>query len=258
MQRSRAGQTLDSSRLVEQSAWAIVNLLQGIFLGVWSILLITLALVALAVTMRTKIPLWLAKHGWAPLLLRVAGVRLEVRGIEQLHGHRRLMFMANHQSMIDIAVAFAALPSGLRFVAKRDLLFVPFLGWYMWAMGMVFVERQNRRRAIAVLERASSSFGEDALVMAFPEGTRARGGEVLPFKKGLFRLAIAARLPVVPVAIRGADRVLPSDGFHVRPGVIRINIGEPIATTSLGISDHEALLEKTRAAVLHLYENASS
>lgn len=252
MSDSRTGLRLQALSVAAIARWRCVNLLQGAFLVSWTSLCITLALAAMALTWRPDTSLWMARHLWAPPLLRVAGVRLEVSGLEKVEGLRSAVFMANHQSMIDIAVVFAALPVGLRFVAKRVLSFIPFLGWYMWAMGMVFVDRRNRQQAIASLKRATALFESGAYVMTFPEGTRTRDGRVLPFKKGLFMLAIDAKVPIVPVALEGALDVLPTGGFSVRPGVIRVAVGDPISTAGLTADDRDALLERVRSAVIDL------
>ncbi len=252
MSDSRTGLRVHALSVADTARWRVVNLLQAAFLTTWTALCISLALASLALTWRPGPSLWMARHLWAPPLLRAAGVRLEVRGLDNIAGVSSGLFMANHQSMIDIAVVFAALPAGLRFVAKRVLLFVPFLGWYMWAMGMVFVDRNKRAKAIESLRRATTLFQGGAYVMTFPEGTRTRDGCVLPFKKGLFMLAIESGVPIVPVAIEGALGVLPSDGFQVRPGVVKVALGEPIPTAGLCPADRDALIQRVRDAVIDL------
>lgn len=252
MSDSRSGLRVQLISVADNARWRLVNLLQGIFLASWTSSWVLVALAALALTWRPYFSLWLARYVWAPPLLKAAGARLDVRGLEKLDGVPSAIFMANHQSMIDIAVVFAALPVGLRFVAKRVLLFVPFLGWYMWAMGMVFVDRNNRQQAIDSLRRATSLLKGGAYVMTFPEGTRSRDGRVLPFKKGLFMLAIESGVPIVPVAIEGAQGVLASDGFQVRPGTIRVSIGDPIATAGLSVDDRDALIQRVRDQVIDM------
>lgn len=252
MSDSRTGLRAEVLSVADSARWRLLNLLQGLFLASWTSFWVCVALAALALTWRPYLSLWLARYVWAPPLLKAAGARLEVRGLEKLDEVPSAIFMANHQSMIDIAVVFAALPVGLRFVAKRVLLFVPFLGWYMWAMGMVFVDRNNRQQAIDSLRRAMSLLKGGAYVMTFPEGTRSRDGRVLPFKKGLFVLAIESGVPIVPVAIEGAQKVLASDGFQVRPGTIRVSIGDPIATQDLRLEDRDELIRQVRDQIIDM------
>ena len=119
----------------------------------------------------------------------------------------------NHQSSLDIVVAFMVLPVNLRFVAKHVLKYVPFLGWYMWATGMIFVHRGRRGAAMGSLVEAAARVRDGASVLVFPEGTRSRDGNVQAFKKGAFVLASQAGVPIVPVAIEGSGRCFPPDGF---------------------------------------------
>lgn len=252
MSDSRTGLRAEVISFADNARWRLVNLLQAAFLASWTSFWVCVALAALALTWRPYVSLWLARYVWAPPLLKAAGARLEVHGREKLEGVRSAIFMANHQSMIDIAVVFAALPVGLRFVAKRVLLFVPFLGWYMWAMGMVFVDRDRREQAIESLRRATGLLRGGAYVMTFPEGTRSRDGGVLPFKKGLFMLAIESGVPIVPVAIEGAQQVLASDGFQVRPGTIRLAVGDPIPTKGLTLEDRDALIQQVRDRIIDM------
>lgn len=252
MSDSRTGLRVQLISVADTARWRLLNLLQAAFLTTWTAAWVCVALAGLALTWRPYFSLWLARYVWAPPLLKAAGAKLDVRGLDKLDDVRSCIFMANHQSMIDIAVVFAALPVGLRFVAKRVLLFVPFLGWYMWAMGMVFVDRNNRAQAIESLRRATSLLRGGAYVMTFPEGTRTRDGRVLPFKKGLFMLAIESGVPIVPVALEGAQHVLASDGFQVRPGTIRVSVGDPIATERLTAEDRDALIQRVRDAIIDM------
>lgn len=234
--------------------WLLINFLQAIFLAVWTAFWITAALVVLLVTFRRDLPLQMARTCWAPGVLWGAGARVIVEGGEDVDWSRPHIFLMNHQSAIDIPVAFLVLKTPLRFIAKRVLARVPFLGWYMWATGMIFVEREkNPRDAVASIERAGARIRAGASILAYPEGTRSRDSRVLPFKKGPFVVAIESRVPVVPVAISGADQVLSSNGFRVRPGTIRVKIGAPIPTEGLGRRAREDLLRQVHAAVIDLH-----
>jgi 1-acyl-sn-glycerol-3-phosphate acyltransferase len=246
--------TVEALGALDAARWRVLNLAQAAFLIFWTAFLTAPALLSLAVTFSTRVPLWMARRVWAPPLLRAGGVRLDVRGTEKLADVGSCMIMSNHQSMLDIAVVFAALPKNLRFVAKRVLFFVPFLGWYMWGMGMIPVDRKNRAQAVRALKRAIELFDGSggANIMTFPEGTRTRDGRVMPFKKGLFMLAIESGVPIVPIAIEGAYNVLPSDGFSVRPGTVKLAVGDAIPTAGLTVDDRDALIQRVRDAVIDL------
>ena len=115
----------------------------------------------------------------------------------------------------------------LHFIVKEELRRVPFLGWYIAAMGMIFVDRVARGRAYESVRRAADLIREGRSVVSFPEGTRSRDDSVKPFKPGVFVAAIEAGVPVVPVAILGTGAVLPPGGFRGRAGSDSRDPGRP-------------------------------
>jgi len=237
---------------ISRLAWSVCNAIQLGFTLLWSAGCITLALAVYAVTRRPRLPLAMARRLWAPGLVAAAGARVEVEGRDRLDLGRPLLFAANHQSVIDIPTLFVALPIPLRFILKRELRRMPFLGWYVTAMGMVFIDRRASSEAIEALHAAARVLRAGASLVCFPEGTRSRAGVIRPFKNGAFAVAIEAQAPVVPVAILGAGAVLPADGFRVRPGTIRVRFGEPIPTAGLAAEDRTDLARRTREAIVRL------
>jgi 1-acyl-sn-glycerol-3-phosphate acyltransferase len=230
-----------------------LNILQGVFLIVWSVLWISLALVATVLTVNGELALILARRCWAPALIWAAGAKFRVEPLPGLDWKKPHIYVLNHESMLDIACAFAALPANLRFVAKHSLKYVPFLGWYMWATGMVFVNRGRREQAIASLRKGGEQIRRGANILAFPEGTRSKDGRVQAFKKGIFVLAIEAGVPIVPVAISGSGRVLPTGGFRLKGGEVRFKVGAPISTAGRDPEQKEALIAEVRDAVIALH-----
>lgn len=234
-------------------AWALFNTLQLLFTLLWTAGWICLALLVRLLSGGRHWPLRMASRCWAPGLLRGAGARLEVHGMERIDWSQPHVFVANHQSMIDICALFRALPVPVRFVLKQELAKVPFVGWYARAMGMVFIERGSARSSARRLHAAVDLLRDGASVCAFPEGTRGRG-RVGPFKGGAFQLAIEAGVRVVPVAIEGSGGVLPAAGFRVRPGRIVVRLGEPLATQGLMPHERNVLAGQARDAVIALLE----
>jgi len=182
----------------------------------------------------------------------VGSVRLEVIGLEGADFSQPCFFAANHQSWVDIPALFAALPVPVLFVAKRELGRVPFLGWFMKAMGMVLIDRADRREAVRSVEAAAERLGQGWSLLSFPEGTRTLDGRVQRFKTATFAAAIAAGAPVVPIALEGAGRVLPRDGFRVRPGLVRVAVGAPIPTAGLQRDDRADLARRAQQEVERL------
>jgi 1-acyl-sn-glycerol-3-phosphate acyltransferase len=166
---------------------------------------------------------------WSRGILRAAGVRPRYEGLENVAASEPCVFLANHQSLLDIFVLVPVLPPATRFVAKRSLFFIPFFGWSLKVSGFIPIERRSYRRAYESLERAADAIRAGRSVVLFPEGTRSRSGKLQPFKRGAFHLAVRARVPVVPVAISGTGRALPPGRWKVRPGSVRVSFAPPIA-----------------------------
>lgn len=230
--------------------WMLYNVAQATFTAAWTAGWITAAMVETLRRGEPETALAMARRRWGPGLLHGAGARLAVEGGDDVDWAKPHLFVCNHQSMIDVPIAFVALGCNLRFIAKSELMNLPVLGHYMRSTGMISVDRDDRPGARQSILAAADRMRAGASVLAFPEGTRSTDGEIGPFKKGAFVVAIAAQVPVVPVAIEGAVRVLPRDGFRVRPGLVRVRIGSPIPTEGLTYDDRDLLRERVRAALI--------
>lgn len=234
--------------------WSIFNSIQALFVLGWTSFWITVALISWAVTFGNhRIAFWLSRKVWTPGLLIGAGARLEVQGLERVDFSRHYLFVANHLSFIDICVLFAALPTNFRFLVKKELTGIPFLGWYIKMMGFVEVDRGGFSGSKKVFKDVERKLRAGQSIVSFAEGTRSRDGKVSKFRRAGFIAPIRAQVPVVPVAIEGADRVLPSDGFKVRPGLIRVRVGDPIPTVGLESGDREELAGRAEAVVEKFY-----
>jgi 1-acyl-sn-glycerol-3-phosphate acyltransferase len=197
--------------------------------------------------------LWLARW-WSRGVLGSAGVRLRVRSHATFDPKQSYVVMPNHLSMVDIWAIFVAVPVPLRFIAKKQLGLIPLFGWAMAAGRFIFIDRQNASSARRTIDQAAERVRKGCSVVIFPEGTRSVDGRLRPFKKGGFHLAINAGAAVVPIALRGTHEVMPRGAFLIRPGVVDVEIGEPIPTTGLNSSsnDRQALLESTRARLAEM------
>ena len=233
--------------------WKFANFWQVVFFFVWSVVWQTISITIRFVTFSQELGLMLARNVWAPTLNGLTGSKIEVRGLEKVDLDKPHIYVFSHQSTLDISVAFQSIPRPLRFIAKKELLYIPFLGWYMWAMGMIFVDRKRGKKAIKSLQRAGELIRNGANIIAFPEGSRSPDGYIKPFKKGVFVVAIEAGVPIVPVAIEGTVDVMPKDTFILRPRLIRVNVGEPIPTADCKYEDREELMHKVRNTVIDLH-----
>jgi len=247
---------MSTKRWISTALWAPVNFVQAIFTVAWTALWISIALVV-SVLAGKRAALAMARRIWAPGLLLGAGARLAVSFERELDFDLPRMYVANHQSFIDIPALFRALPLPLHFLAKSELGAVPFLGWYIRATGMVLVARGGRRRGAESVAEAARLLAAGRSVLSFPEGTRSRDGRLGRFRSGAFGAALQSGVEVVPIALVGSGSVLPVGGFGVRPGRIEVRVGEPIESARFVCGDRRGLARQAEAAVARLLDETS-
>lgn len=189
---------------------------------------------------------------WAPIwgrgMLAIAGARLSVRGREHLEPRRSRVMVMNHSSFLDMQVAGAACPPGALALVKREFAWIPLLGVAMWATGQVFVDRKSHdsaRRSMARLEKALREHVRTVLI--FPEGTRSRTGELLPFKLGAFRIARDADVPLIPAVLHGAYALQRPDEWLPRPGELVLELHPEISLAGWRDDELPARAERLRA-----------
>ncbi|MFC1500557.1 lysophospholipid acyltransferase family protein [Candidatus Zixiibacteriota bacterium] len=182
---------------------------------------------------------------WAGLLLKLASVKTRAIGLEKLPDEGPTIFIANHQSILDIPVVITTLPIGLCMFAKRSLFKIPIFGWAMSAQGFVPVVRHDRSKARQSLQPAERILREGRQLFIFPEGTRSRTGELGTFKTGAFRLGISTETPIVPLTLIGGDSILPPRRRLIKRGRITMVVGEAIDTAGLDLSDRHELRDRT-------------
>jgi 1-acyl-sn-glycerol-3-phosphate acyltransferase len=189
---------------------------------------------------------------WSGWVTRFAGVRIMVDNRASLDPNQPYVFMANHASTIDIWALFMAIPRRVRMIAKKQLARIPLFGWVMWAGRFIFIDRQNAAAARRSIEEAGRRIRGGCSVLIFPEGTRTRDGQMGPFKKGGFHLAMEAGVPIVPIALRGTRALMPRGSLRVLSGTVSVIIGSPIPTAGLSIEERPALIESVRDAIARM------
>lgn len=189
---------------------------------------------------------------WSRRMLAVTGTPVHTTGLEHVPRDQPVVYASNHTSMFDIWALAATLPGSTRFVAKQELSRIPILGLAIKHTGHIYIDRLNRARASEAYDLAAATIRSGISAIVFPEGTRSRTGELLPFKNAPFGLAITAGVPVVPVYVHGTFRILPKGSIRIRPGLIQIAIGEPIPTAGMALADRIALGARVREAILDL------
>jgi 1-acyl-sn-glycerol-3-phosphate acyltransferase len=195
---------------------------------------------------------------WCNNLLRAAGVRAEVHGLERLP-FGNAVYVCNHQSNFDPVFIFARLGKHLRFIAKRELFSIPVFGAALRATGMIPVERSGSERDKEAIDRAVAAVQSRVSILFFAEGTRDPEGHLRPFKKGAAVLALQAQVPLVPLAVAGTKDVMQKKSLLIhggRPTVLMV--GEPISTEGRTLEDRDALTEEAHAAVAQLLGAANA
>ena len=163
--------------------------------------------------------------------LRFSGVRVKVTGLELLDPKQTYVFVSNHRSYLDTAAMFIYTGRRIGLLAKKELLKVPVLGVGMGFVNVMAIDRTNRESAIRTTEAAAQRIKSGVSFAVFVEGTRAKPGELLPFKKGAFYMAREAGVPVVPVAIKNSDVLMGKGTGEARSGILEMMILPPVATT---------------------------
>ncbi|MEE9578172.1 MAG: lysophospholipid acyltransferase family protein [Gemmatimonadota bacterium] len=198
---------------------------------------------------------WVHRN-WSRTVLRAAGVKVEVTGLENVRPGGAQIFVCNHQSMFDIWAMFATLPVSLRFIAKKELSRIPVFAHAMRQAGHVFIDRTDRSQAAEAMRRAGERMKNEGLSLGlFPEGTRSRDGALGAFKKGTFALAIETQTTLVPIAVDGGAEIMP-DGLRLRPRPLLMRCGAPIELSGLDAGDRDDLLARSRAEISGMLEEA--
>ncbi|MGH9401212.1 MAG: lysophospholipid acyltransferase family protein [Terriglobia bacterium] len=183
----------------------------------------------------------------ARMAVHLAGARLEVCGQEKVERTRAVVFMANHQSNCDPPALIGLLPPVL-IVAKQEFFRVPILGHAMRLWGFIPVDRRSREKAIQAVGQAADSLAAGHSFLVFPEGTRSYDGRLLPFKKGVFIMAMKAGAPIQPVSISGSRKVMPKGKAAMRPGKVKVTFHDLVTTQ--GEAEIDALQSVVRKAIL--------
>lgn len=187
------------------------------------------------------------KMGWWSAKISPAW-HFRVAGEVPAYRPRRTVVVSNHQSQGD-PFLISGLPWEMKWLGKKELFKIPFVGWSMVLAGDIALNRGERDSAKSAMAKCADYLRRDMPVMIFPEGTRSRDGELLPFKAGAFRLAIEEQADILPLAVAGTRFALPKGSWKVGRSDGLVTVGEPISTEGMTLDDIDALMARTRAAI---------
>jgi 1-acyl-sn-glycerol-3-phosphate acyltransferase len=226
-------------------AWApFANLLWYFY----TVVMATLSLLLAPFDRTGALQHWCARS-WCRLIAWTIGAHIYVQGEANVSADKNYVYMANHSSLIDIPALFAYLPFQFRIMAKKELFYVPFMGWHLWTAGNFPVDRSDPRKTAHSLRRVVEGIKAGKSLAVFPEGTRSEDGRLQEFKAGAFKIALRAGVPIVPVAIRGTHDLLPKHSLAPRPGRVDVIIGKPIETSGYGEKQLRELIQQTHDAI---------
>jgi 1-acyl-sn-glycerol-3-phosphate acyltransferase len=171
-----------------------------------------------------KIAAW-----WGRFSAKILGITVEVEGEENYQSDKTYLVVSNHAGMADIPLILGTMKLNLRFVAKEELGKIPVFGKALKSGGYVFIKRGQNREALQSMLQAAETLKQGRSIHIFPEGTRSKTGDILPFKRGAFIIAEKARVPVLPVTIVGSNLITPKKSLKINHGKVRMIIGKPIA-----------------------------
>jgi 1-acyl-sn-glycerol-3-phosphate acyltransferase len=231
----------------------IKTYLKIIAIVIITIVFASLALIASLIDRSGKVYHFLGKV-WAKLLLWIAGVKVEVIGLENINPDENYVYVANHCSGFDIPVVMASIPGQMRIVFKKELTKIPLFGWQLRIGPYILIDRENPAKAMESLEIAKKKMEKGASVLLFAEGTRSQDGNIQPFKRGAFTLATRSGKKIVPLTIKGTFEILPKKKFRIRPGTVKLFIDPPIEHDgSIDKKSELELMEKVRNIIVKNY-----
>ena len=202
------------------------------WLTLWSTVCMTLMILALPFrTLRIRIGNFCGKM-IGPFITRIVGTKLINPDSQKLKNSGPAIYVTNHTSALDIFISMAICPYGGCGIGKKEVVRIPFFGWAYWLSGHLLIDRGNREKAVASMNKLSKFVNDKKLsIWIWPEGTRSMDGKLIPFKKGFVHLALATGLPIIPVIFHGAHKRWPAKTMQFYPGEVRVEVLNPIAVS---------------------------
>jgi len=226
-----------------------------VFIGVLNTLLWVTVEVFVFVFSRnsTKVHFYCAVP-WSKIILWANSVKVEVYGLNKIDKDKPYIYIPNHLSFFDIFALLAYLPVDFKFIFKEEIMRVPILGWAMKKAGYISIARTSPAKARRTFQKAIDMIRKGTSLVVFAEGTRSKDGHLQPLRRGAFQLALSSGSPIVPVAIKGSNKIMPKGSFRLKKGFITIQIGSPIPTVNYERKAMRELIESVSGSLRTMLE----
>ena len=234
--------------MISKVLWFPINVLQLVLILVWTIFCGIFGMLFALATNPTYSHRIMGYYIFSPVILAISMVRVKASGLNNILDEPAI-YAANHASQLDIPIMCTRVNRPMFFIAKIELKKIPILSQYIKVVGMILVDRKNRERAMASMRTAIQDIQGGKSIAAFPEGTRTKTGELLPFKKGIFTIAKEGRIPIVPIAIIGSAKALASGSFFLRPANVELRVLPTLNSEEFFNMSIEEMANHTRSLI---------
>ena len=234
--------------MISKILWLPINVLQLLLILLWTIFCGIFGMLFALATNPTYSHRIMGYYIFSPVILAISMVRVKETGLENILDVPAI-YAANHASQLDIPIMCTRVNRPMFFIAKIELKKVPILSQYIKVVGMILVDRKNRERAMASMRTAIQDIQGGKSIAAFPEGTRTKTGELLPFKKGVFTIAKEGRIPIVPIALIGSAQALASGSFFLRPASVELRVLPALNSEEFFNMSIEEMANHTRSLI---------
>lgn len=234
------------------------NLIRVLWLALWAAiatLLLAVPIIAAGLLSRTGNLAFSLSKIWAYTMLAVSFVRTEIKNRNRIKPKTSYIIISNHQSLYDILALVTTLGIQYRWFIKKEILKIPLFGYGLYASRNIFIDRSNTARAIESINKGMERLPKGVSLMVFAEGTRSPDGRIHEFKKGGFVTAVRRKIPILPVTVNGSRRILPKGSLAFKPGKIQVVIGDPIDTGGYTSESVDALIDRTRHAIIANFDS---
>jgi 1-acyl-sn-glycerol-3-phosphate acyltransferase len=234
--------------MISKVLWFPINVLQLVLILVWTIFCGIFGMLFALATNPTYSHRIMGYYIFSPVILAISMVRVKASGLNNILDEPAI-YAANHASQLDIPIMCTRVNRPMFFIAKIELQKIPILSQYIKVVGMILVDRKNRERAMASMRTAIQDIQGGKSIAAFPEGTRTKTGELLPFKKGIFTISKEGKIPIVPIALIGSAKALASGSFFLRPASVELRVLPALNSEEFFNMSIEEMANHTRSLI---------